>query len=115
MDLTTHAPLPKAHVAIRAYGNTVNQLADFSQAKEQQDTLLMDLMPPDVSETNLYDALTFALNRTKAVTRRGAIVLISTGIDTFSKTRYEATLEAAARDDTPICVISLGHLANWAG
>jgi Ca-activated chloride channel family protein len=101
-------------VAVWAYGDTVKQLADFSQAKEKEDTLIQDLMPPDVSETNLYDALTFALNRMKAVTRRRAIVLISTGIDTFSKTSYEATLEVAGRDNTPIYAIGLGHLAAWA-
>jgi hypothetical protein len=100
-------------VAVWAYGDTVKQLADFSPGRQSLDGFFLDLMPPGVWETNLYDALVYALNGMKAVARRRAIVLISTGVDTFSKTSYDTVLAAAANGDTPIYAIGLGHIADW--
>jgi hypothetical protein len=40
---------------------------------------------------------------------RKAIVVVSTGIDTFSKASYDDALKAARQSDTPIYVISLAQ------
>jgi len=42
------------------------------------------------------------------VTGRKAIVLISTGVDTFSKANYEDVLKAVKESNTPVYVIGLG-------
>jgi hypothetical protein len=72
-------------IAIWGYGDTVNELAGFSESREKAGRLLYDLAPPTVSETNLYDALIFALKRMRPVAGRKAIILLSSGVDTFSK------------------------------
>jgi VWFA-related protein len=101
-------------IAVWSYGDTAKQLADFTQGGAHLDNLFLELTPPDVSETNLYDALLFALNRMKAVNRRRAIVLISTGLDTFSKASYENVLSAAGAGNTPIYAISLEQIVRSA-
>jgi Ca-activated chloride channel family protein len=82
-------------IAIWGYGDTVKELADFSESREKMGRIVYDLTPPPVSETNLYDALIFALKRMRPVAGRKAIILLSSGVDTFSKASYEDVLAAA--------------------
>lgn len=95
-------------IAVWTYGDKVMQVVDFSPASAELDRSISTLKPPDVSETNLYDALIFVLNRMKMVNGRKAIVLISSGIDTFSKASYEDARAAAREAGTPIYIINLG-------
>jgi hypothetical protein len=86
----------------------VKQLADSSQSREDIDRTLLSLQAPGVSEANLYDAILFALDRMRSVKQRKAIILISSGVDTFSKAKYEDVLTAARNSDTPMYIICLG-------
>jgi Ca-activated chloride channel family protein len=95
-------------IVIWAYGDTVKQIADSSQGRETIDRTLLNLQAPGVSETNLYDAVLSALGRMRAMTGRKAMILISSGVDTFSKATYEDVLAAARNCDTPIYIIGLG-------
>jgi VWFA-related protein len=95
-------------VSIWTYGDTVQQLADFSQGHETLDLLFYKLKPPEVSEANLYDALLSTFAFMKPVTGRKAILLISSGQDTFSRAKLEDVLTAAREGDTPVYIIGLG-------
>ena len=99
---------PQDQIEVWAYGDTVKQLADFSVSRETLDEIFSTLKPPDVSETNLYDALLLTLNRTRSQQRRQAIVLMSSGLDTFSKATYQDLIKSVRDGDTPIYVIYLG-------
>ena len=65
---------------------------------------------PPVSETNFYDALLETLNRMRDITDRKAIIVVSSGADTFSKASYQQVLEAVRTSGTPIYVIGLAEL-----
>jgi Ca-activated chloride channel family protein len=95
-------------VAIWAYADRVTQLADFSPKDEILDGVMLGLKVPEVSETNLYDAVIFAVDRIRPVTGIKAIVLISSGVDTFSKATYDDALRAARSGTSPIYAISIG-------
>ena len=95
-------------ITIWTYWDTVKQIADSSQGRETLDRTVSNLQPPEVSETNLYDAILFALGRMRTMTGRKAMILISSGVDTFSKARYEDVLAATRSCDTPIYIIGLG-------
>jgi VWFA-related protein len=95
-------------VAMWLYADRVTQLADFSPAKESLDAEMLSLKPPDVSETNLYDAVISSLERIRPVAGRKAIVLISSGVDTFSRATYDDALKAARSGTAPIYAISIG-------
>src|ERR1700722_9563828 len=94
-------------VTIWTYAESVNQLADASQRHEKLAGLLFALPTPEMSETYLYDAVIFTLNHMRQVTGRKALILISTGVDTFSIVRYEDALAAAKDGDKPIYAIGL--------
>ena len=95
--------------AIWTYADSVKQLSDFTKDRQAL-TLVVYINPPDVSETNLYDALIFVTSRMRQVPGRKAIVVLSSGIDTFSKATYDDALKAARQSDTPIYIISLAQV-----
>jgi VWFA-related protein len=94
-------------LAVWAYGDTVRQLAGFSRDRQAFTELFFNLKPPEVSETNLYDALIATLGNMKPVSGRKAIILLSSGVDTFSKASFDDARAAAANGDTPIYAVSL--------
>lgn len=100
-------------VAIWKYSDKVEKVTDFSQGHETLDRVFQDLGTPEFSETNLYDALIYLVEQMKSVQGRKAIVLISSGVDTFSKSKYEDALSAARDSDTPIYVISLAPVLRY--
>ena len=96
-------------VAIFKYDANLTPLADFNESHDHLGRIFDDLSVPATSEANLYDALLETLNRMHGVNGRKAIVLISTGVDTFSKASYEEVLRAVRESAIPIYAISLGQ------
>jgi Ca-activated chloride channel homolog len=94
-------------IAVWKYNDKVEKVADFSQGHETLDHVFEELGTPQFSETNLYDAVIYTVEQMRPVKGRKAMILISSGIDTFSKAKYEDALNAARASDTPIYVISL--------
>jgi VWFA-related protein len=94
-------------VAVWKYGDSVQKLTGFSQNYVNLDLLLSDLGTPDLLETNLYDALIYTVDQMRSITGRKAIVLVSSGVDTFSKATYQDMLNTVHNSDTPIYIISL--------
>jgi VWFA-related protein len=98
---------PDDKLAIWTFGNTMKQLTDFSQDHQILNNLFYNLQPPGVSEVNLHDALISACEGMQRVTGRKAIILISSGVDTFSKATYNDAVKAVRNSDTPIYVLSM--------
>ncbi|HLH37775.1 MAG TPA: VWA domain-containing protein [Bryobacteraceae bacterium] len=99
---------PQDKIALFRYGDRVDQIADFSTGREALNGLFTGLPKPEFSELNFYDALLSTVNFMKGVPGRKAIVVISSGVDTFSKAKYEDALAAARSGGTPIYVIDIG-------
>jgi Ca-activated chloride channel family protein len=98
---------PDDKLAIWMYGDTVRQLSDFSTDHKALDNTFYSLQPPGVSEVNLYDALISASEHMRHVAGRKAIILISSGVDTFSKATYHDVLRAVQNSNAPVYVISM--------
>jgi VWFA-related protein len=96
---------PGDKIAVWKYADRVEKLVDFSQGKEAVDSVFLSLQPPTFSETNLYDALSYVTNQLHPINGRKAIILISSGLDTFSKTTFQEALASAGESDSPIYVI----------
>jgi VWFA-related protein len=99
-------------IAIWRYGDSVQQLADFSQAHDTLRDVLISLPPPSFSELNLYDALIDTLTRMQGADGREALVLIGCGLDTFSKANFGDALRAVRRAGIPVYAINLGHTVS---
>jgi VWFA-related protein len=94
-------------IAIWKYSNKIEKLADFSQGEAATDKVLFGLGAPEFSEANLYDAVISMQGQMRQAEGRKGIVLISSGIDTFSEAGFDNVLQTVRTSDTPIYVISL--------
>ena len=103
---------PKDKVAVWKYSDKVEKIGEFSQGGQTLDHLLAELGDPQFSETNLYDAVIAIVQQMRTVKGRKAIILISSGVDTFSKAKYEDALNAARTSDTPIYVLGLTRVLH---
>jgi Ca-activated chloride channel family protein len=97
-------------IAVFDYNEKLNILADFNQGQEHLDSVFDHLSTPGFSEANLYDALLETLNRLRDASGRKAIIVVSSGLDTFSKTTYSQLVQAARNSLVPIYTIGLSQL-----
>lgn len=98
---------PKDWVAVVSFDLKPQILSDFTQDRYEVKGALDQLRIPGFSETNLYDALAFTIDRMKDVQGRKAILVICTGVDTFSKLTYPEMLKIAKASDTVIYPVSI--------
>jgi len=98
---------PKDWVAVIDFDLKPHILADFTQDRYEVRGALDTLRIPGFSETNLYDGLAFTIDRMKDIHGRKAIVVICTGIDTFSKLTYDQALKIVKASDTAIYPVSI--------
>src|SRR5205085_2499693 len=82
---------PTDYVAVVAYDMRPEILTDFTTDRSKTQEALQRLNIPAFSEANLYDAVTDTADRMSAIEGRKAILLLSTGVDTFSKLTYDQT------------------------
>lgn len=98
---------PNDWVAVVDFDMKPHILTDFTHDRYQVRSALDTLRIPGFSEINLWDALAFTIDRMKDIQGRKAILLICTGIDTFSKLNYDQALKIARSSDTAIYPISI--------
>ena len=107
---------PQDYVAMMTFDMNTHIVSDFTQDKKQ----ILDginmlgnevYQPAAFSETNVFDALAEGLDRMSRIEGEKYIVLIASGIDTFSKLTWDKTMARvkAARDIT-VFTISTGGL-----
>lgn len=98
-------------VAIFKYSSKLETLVDFDRGQQPLDRVFDTLnQEPEPSEVNFYDSLAEVLNRMRSMPERKAIIVVSSGVDTFSKTTFAQVLDAARSAAVPIYIISLSHL-----
>ena len=98
---------PKDWVAVVDFDMQPHILQDFTHDRYQVRSAIDTLRIPGFSETNLYDALSFTIDRMKNVGGRKAILALVTGYDTFSKLTYGEMLKIAKGSNTPIYPVSI--------
>jgi len=98
---------PKDWTAVVYFDMKPQILTDFTQDRSQVRGALDMLRIPGFSETNLWDALSFTLDRMKDIKGRKSILVICTGIDTFSKLTYDEILKIVKSSDTVIYPVSI--------
>jgi len=100
-------------VAAIDYDMKPDILVDFTQDKNAILAGLNTLRMPGFSETNLFDALYDTLDRLDRVEGHKYVILISTGIDTFSKLNLDQiTKKVKSTHDITIFPISIGWFAR---
>jgi len=99
------------YVSVISYDMKSSILVDFTSDKQAVVSALNTLRIPGFSETNLFDALYDTLDRLERVEGRKEIVLIASGVDTFSKMNLDKVMKKIkATPNVTIYTISTGFL-----
>jgi VWFA-related protein len=98
---------PEDYVAIIAYDIRPEILSDFSTDRQQAYDAMRRLQFAGFSESNLFDALVDTEQRMQDIEGRKAIVLLSSGVDTFSKLTFDKARRAIQDAGVPIYAVGL--------
>jgi Ca-activated chloride channel family protein len=100
---------PDDWVAVIGYDMRPTILCDFTQDRNELQDTLRRFTYPAFSESNLCDALIYALDRVQEIEGKAAVFLVSTGLDTFSKHTYDEALKKAKESKASVFALSLGQ------
>ncbi len=103
---------PEDNVAVVAYDLRTTILSDFSPDKRRAEEAMARLRIPGFSESNIFDALTDMADRMSGIEGRKAILVISTGLDTFSKITFDTARKSLQESGVPIYSISILQIAR---
>ena len=98
---------PEDYVAIVAYDIRPEILSDFSTNRQEAMEAMQRLRFAAFSESNLFDALVDTAQRMQDIEGRKAILVLSSGVDTFSKLTFDQTREALQNAGVPIYALGL--------
>jgi Ca-activated chloride channel family protein len=98
---------PEDYVAIIAYDLRTTILSDFTNQREKTMEAMSRMRIPGFSESNMFDALADTADRMSKIEGRKAILLIASGIDTFSKLTYDKARKALQEAGVPVYSIEM--------
>jgi VWFA-related protein len=97
----------KDWVALETFDMKTRLEVDFTQNKDEVLQGLYHLYFPGFSESNVFDALLETVDRLKDVKGKKSIVLLASGVDTFSKHTLDQTMKELRQSDVTIFCIGL--------
>jgi VWFA-related protein len=107
---------PDDYTAVIAYDLKTEILCDFTNDQNKIGEAMQRLRIPGFSESNMFDALAETADRMSKIEGRKAILLISSGIDTFSKLTYDKARKSLQESGVPIYTIgTLGFVRELSG
>ena len=96
-------------VALMTYDMKPTIQVDFTRNKAEVQDALNNLSFPGFREANLFDGLIDALDKLKRVRGKKAILLITTGMNTFSSMTLDDTIEKVKKSDVTIFCIGVAE------
>src|SRR5215472_10351572 len=104
----------KDWVALVTFDMRPRTEVDFTQNKQEVEAAVYHLFVPGFSESNLFDAILDTTDRLKDVKGKKSILVLASGIDTFSKHTLDQTMKLLRGTDTTIFAVGLDKpLSNW--
>ena len=88
---------------------------DFTQNKEEVMEGIRHLYFPGFSESNVFDALLETTDQLKDVKGKKSIVLLASGVDTFSKHNLDQTMKAVAPERRDHLLRGIGQVVSKCG
>jgi Ca-activated chloride channel family protein len=99
-------------LAVFTYDDRLHTILDFAAPHDKWDTAFSSIPAPTFSEANFYDATIQVLDRLATMSGRKALLIVSTGIDTFSRATFDDLVKKAKSARTPVYVVGFGDLAH---
>src|ERR1700724_3241013 len=97
----------KDWVALVTFDMKTPTEVDFTQDKMEVRNALYHLYFPGFSESNVFDAILETSERMKDVKGKKSILLLATGVDTFSKHTLDQTMKQLRQSDVTIFCVGL--------
>jgi VWFA-related protein len=99
----------KDWIALETFDMKTRIEVDFTQNKDEVMQGLYRLYFPGFSESNVFDAILETVDRLKDVKGKKSIVVLASGVDTFSKHTLDQTMKQLRQSDVTIFCIGLGR------
>lgn len=99
----------KDWVALVTYDMRSTIQVDFTHNKVEVRDALSTLSYPGFSEANLFDAIAYTLEKLEHVKGKKSILLITTGIDTFSQNTLDQTMQKLKENDVTIFCVGVAE------
>lgn len=99
----------KDWVALKTFDIKTTVQVDFTHNRTEVQQAIVNLIWPDFSEANVFDAVLETLDQLRDVHGKKAILLLATGFDTFSKHTLDQTLKRVKETDVPIFCVGMGE------
>jgi VWFA-related protein len=104
----------KDWVALETFDMKTHLEVDFTQNKDEVRAAINHLYFPGFSESNVFDALLETTDRLKDVKGKKSILVIASGVDTFSKHTLDQTMKELRQSDATIFAVGLDKpYTNW--
>ena len=100
---------PKDWVAFKIFDIKTDLLVDFTHDIGEVRNAILSLYTPGFHEADIYDALIETLDQLRDVRGKKSILLLSTGIDTFSKHTLDQAYKRLKETDVPIFCVGMGE------
>src|SRR5579872_6076282 len=101
---------PNDWVALETFNMRSNVDVDFTHNRDEIMQGLYSMTFPPFSESNLFDSLSDVLDREKDVKGKKAVLVLASGIDTFSKLNLDETLKRIRETDATIYTVGVGEM-----
>jgi VWFA-related protein len=98
----------KDWVALETFDMKTRLEVDFTQNKDEVRNAIYHLYFPGFSESNVFDAILETNERLKDVKGKKSILLLASGVDTFSKHTLDQTMKSLRGSDVTIFCVGLG-------
>jgi len=100
---------PNDWVALETFNMRPNVEVDFTHNREELLQGLSSLYFPPFSESNIFDAVSDVLDRIKDVKGKKAVLVLASGIDTFSRLTLDQTLKRIRETDATIFTVGVAE------
>jgi len=100
----------KDWVALETFDMKTRIETDFTQNKDEVRNAIYHLYFPGFSESNVFDAILETVDRLKDVSGKKSILLLASGVDTFSKHTLDQTMKQLRGSDVTIFCVGLGKI-----
>jgi VWFA-related protein len=100
---------PNDWVALETFNMRPHVEVDFTHSRDDVMRGLYQLVFPPFSESNLFDALSDVLDRMKDVKGKKSVLVLASGIDTFSRLNLDQVMKRIRETDATIFTVGVGE------
>jgi len=100
---------PNDWVALETFNMRSNVDVDFTHNRDEIMRGLYKMVYPPFSESNLFDALADVLDRIKDAKGKKSVLVLASGIDTFSRMNLDQVMKRIRETDATIFTVGVGE------